>query len=542
MSKDVNSNFNTALEEWTLALGEECVITNETVRNEYALTTLSQKKRKIPAIIFAKSKEDVASIVRISNKYLVPIYPISTGKNWGFGSKSPIEDNCVVVDLSKMNRIISLDPILGVVTVEPGVTFNQLDEYLRSNKTPFVVPITGAGGSTSVLGNLLERGRSDNGYIDRASTLLGLQAILANGDFYESFPESITNTMFHKWKAGPSLDGLFFQSNFAIILNVTIILARKPDYVVAFAAPVIVPLEKVIDSFREIAFEINGSQVVLNLLHKSRAVTATSNTLSPEARRSLSQRKFNNLDEQNESLWTIQGHLSGREGGVKEARSFLSKKLKFLSDSLIFLDKNEISVFKKITSFLPSILNFDKRFRFLRLLTSIINSAYGYPRPNSTGPIWRKSMNMSKFELMRIAKEGYNFDADPHCGFIIFNGVMPMKGSCVKKFIDKAEQLFFEYEADPMMGLFFMSAICLKVSIRLHFDKSLTSDVERASQCYLRLEDAIMGAGGFVDRKNINSSSLLNSKNTKSEDLFLAKKIKKILDPNSLMSPGRYLI
>lgn len=50
----------------------------------------------------------------------VPVYPTSRGRSWGFGSRVPAADGCVLLDLGRMNRIVGFDERLAYVTVEPG--------------------------------------------------------------------------------------------------------------------------------------------------------------------------------------------------------------------------------------------------------------------------------------------------------------------------------------------------------------------------------------------------------------------------------------
>jgi hypothetical protein len=44
-------------------------------------------------------------------------YPISRGKNWGYGSRVPARDGCVLLDLGRMNRIVGFSEKLAYVTV-----------------------------------------------------------------------------------------------------------------------------------------------------------------------------------------------------------------------------------------------------------------------------------------------------------------------------------------------------------------------------------------------------------------------------------------
>ena len=75
--------------------------------------------------LVAHSVEDVQAIMAICNKYQVPVWPISTGKNLGYGSAAPATPGADD-GLRKMNRIIDVDADLCTALVEPGVTFQQL--------------------------------------------------------------------------------------------------------------------------------------------------------------------------------------------------------------------------------------------------------------------------------------------------------------------------------------------------------------------------------------------------------------------------------
>src|SRR4051794_25613565 len=76
----------------------------------------------VPAIVRPGSREEVQECLRIANRCAVSVYPVSSGKNWGYGSRMPSADNCVLLDLGRMNRIVDFSEDLGYVTVEPGVT------------------------------------------------------------------------------------------------------------------------------------------------------------------------------------------------------------------------------------------------------------------------------------------------------------------------------------------------------------------------------------------------------------------------------------
>ena len=60
-----------------------------------------------------------------------PVYPISSGKNWGYGSRARCATR-VLLDLGRMNRILDFNEELAYVTIEPGVTQRQLYDFLSA--------------------------------------------------------------------------------------------------------------------------------------------------------------------------------------------------------------------------------------------------------------------------------------------------------------------------------------------------------------------------------------------------------------------------
>jgi hypothetical protein len=56
----------------------------------------------------------VVAVVKLANQHRLPLYPISTGRNWGYGSATPPTDGCLIVDLGGMDRVLELDAELGL--------------------------------------------------------------------------------------------------------------------------------------------------------------------------------------------------------------------------------------------------------------------------------------------------------------------------------------------------------------------------------------------------------------------------------------------
>ena len=117
-----------------------------------------------------------------------------------------------------------MDPELGLVTVEPGVTQAQLRSYLDEHHLPFMVPASGAGPSCSLLGNAVERGYGITPYSDHFAAVTALEAVLPNGEVYRSAHAAMGGTTVDrafKWGVGPYLEGLFTQGTFGIVTEMT---------------------------------------------------------------------------------------------------------------------------------------------------------------------------------------------------------------------------------------------------------------------------------------------------------------------------------
>lgn len=108
--------------------------------------------------MYPSSTEEVQTVVKWANTYKIPIYPISMGRNIGYGGAAPRIPGSVVIDLGKrMNKIINIDADNASCIVEPGVSYFALYEEIQRRKLPLWIDCPDLGGG-SVLGNAIDRG------------------------------------------------------------------------------------------------------------------------------------------------------------------------------------------------------------------------------------------------------------------------------------------------------------------------------------------------------------------------------------------------
>ncbi|MCP4108393.1 MAG: FAD-dependent oxidoreductase, partial [Desulfobacteraceae bacterium] len=198
-------DLKAALSDWQELLGPDRVITEDSTLQMTAATTFATTQQ-VPAVICPGNRDEVQSCVRIANQYRIPIYPISTGKNWGYGSRVPVKDECVVMELSRLNRIVDFDENLAYVTLEPGVTQQHLFEFLQEKNSNLFMSATGAPPDSSLIGNVLERGLGEGPYGDRFEYVCGMEVVLPTGECIHTgfgrFPEAKSYRIGH-WGVGP---------------------------------------------------------------------------------------------------------------------------------------------------------------------------------------------------------------------------------------------------------------------------------------------------------------------------------------------------
>ena len=224
-------SLEVAIDQWRQVLGADQVLSRDQAEKAYGADT-SGVERVVPAALRVRDAATIPALMRIANQHRVAVYPISTGRNWGYGTALPARDECVILDLSALRSILHFDAELGVVTLEPGVTQGMLAEFLDAGKHPYMVPVTGAGPTCSLMGNALERGYGITPHFDHFGAVTDIEAVLADGSMYrtalrEAGGEDLARLF--KWGFGPYSVGLFTQGGFGVVTRMSIVLARRPE-------------------------------------------------------------------------------------------------------------------------------------------------------------------------------------------------------------------------------------------------------------------------------------------------------------------------
>lgn len=526
-----------ALKAWRAALGEDAVVAKQEAQARHGANTMGLL-REIPAAVAPKTAAEVAQVVRIAARFRVPLYPVSTGRNWGYGSANPVRDGGVVVDLSKMDRIVALDEELGLVTVQPGVTQGMLAEYLDARGLDFMVPVTGAGPRASLLGNAMERGYGITPHADHFAAVTALEAVLPDGSLYRSGLHDAggeeVNGAF-KWGVGPYMDGLFTQGNFGIVTQVTIALARRPERVEAFFCSFKsdADLERGVEAVRAVLRELGGVSGSINLMNARRMLSMVEAFPREQVRSGeiISDALVEKLAARHQiTAWTAAGALYGPAPVVKAAKKRLKRILKPMAKRIAFFTPQSARLASKIASALP-VLKDSAIAHALRRIDAAMQVMDGRPSDIALPLSYWKTR----------AKPGAEPDpARDGCGLLWYAPLVPMKAERVRAYVELVERTCRAHGIEPLVTLTSLGERCFDSTVPILFDREDPGECARAQACFEALFEAGRAQGFLPYRLSVGAMR----KMVDPESAFwrLGSALKKAVDPENLIAPGRYAV
>lgn len=529
------TSTESAIAEWVTILGEPAVITARAA--DFGISTIGTK-RSIPAVLRPENQEQVAAVLQVAQKWQVAVYPVSTGNNWGYGSANPVENGCVILDLSRLNRISGFDPELGVVTVEPGVTQGALREFLDSHDGNYLVPVTGAGPTCSILGNALERGYGITPITDHFAAVTRIEAVLPDGSLYRTPLSELGGAEvdgLFKWGLGPYLDGLFSQGNFGVVVNMTIALAPVPDTVTAFffSTKDDEKLEALVPAVREVLRALGGSVVAINLLNSQRMLSMM--TPFPEEKSVNGVLPAHEVDSlanrHGVPAWSGVGAIYASKEVARAARRTLKRILGPVTDRLIFINQRKVEMARTVARVMPGGLATRVK-GMADTLAGALEIMHGTPNDVALAlAYWRSGALPAPGQPKNPARDG--------CGLIWFAPLVPIRSNDVRRYIQMVERVCPQYGVNPLITLTTVNDRCFDSTVPLLFDRNDTEATARANDCYRALYAAGQREGFLPYRLNIDAMDILNTGGSVYSGL--TSKLKAAVDPNFILAPGRYV-
>jgi len=526
-----SSAIDEAIAEWTTDIGRQFVVEAGGERRGAETATFATTA-SIHAILRPANRDEVQKIVRTANRFRIAIYPISTGRNWGYGSRVPVTDS-VLLDLSRLNRIVDFSEDLAYVTLEPGVTQRQLHEFLTSRKSRLWMDATGSSADCSVIGNTMERGFGHTPMGDHCSTACGFEVVLPTGACIETgfcrFPGSKAGALL-RWGLGPSIDGLFTQSNLGIVTRMSVWLMPAPSHFEAFFFQTDQPIAAIVDALRplrqngtlrSVVHVGNDYKVISGTGQFPWSETASRTPLDPDTMAHLRQRF-------QIARWNGSGALYGTRSQVQEAKVLLRRALTRRVERLRFVSDKKLSLAQRFEKSYRRITGRHDMQRALNLLPPLLSVLKGVPDDSFLrSAYWRKK---------EAVPSRVNPDRD-RCGLLWCSPVAPMIGSDVELVTQIAVERALTDGFEPIISVSLINERATLTTIALTYDRDVPGEDERAFECYRGLTERLLAVGYPPYRLNVAAMDYSQTGGAYDDTL---RSIKLALDPNGVLAPGRY--
>ncbi|WP_298213935.1 FAD-binding oxidoreductase [Acidovorax sp.] len=495
-------NYHTAFQDLRQVVEEEWVWTNEKDILPYAVN-MDPSGDVFPAgVVSPANADEVRRVIEIANRYRFPLHPISKGLQHGLGMATAVQPSSVTMSLGRLNKIISYDPYLGYVVIEPGVTFQQLYDFLQSEDAPYWISPTSGPVEASVLGNALDKGAGYTPFGNNFANLIGLEVILGDGRVLKTGDGALENSVSqftHKGGFGPMLDALFAQSNYGVVVKAGLWLMPAPSAARGF----VFTFERQ-DDIGRIA-DIAGRLKLLGAIPSTVSIANDQFCLGLQASRPIqhgtaNQPPFGEADlgqlrqAHGVGAWNVIGCVYGREDGLSPQIEHIRQMFADIP-GMKYLTEEDASQKRAFA------------YRF--------DIAKGIP-------------NATEVDLYNMHTNGAALSFLPS---VPFCGSYALEAANLSREICSAHG--FAY-----LNQFLCSPRSMRNTQHIVFDSVDPESRSRAKACYSELNSVFQSKGYLVSRPpTIFQEEIMDGLGMHAT---IAREIKKVFDPNGILAPGRF--
>lgn len=207
------------------------IVWGDAIEEKYLSDTLGRLKGTAAALVFPTSTQEVAAVMRCAWKHGVPVTPRGAGTNL-VGSTVPHGEG-IIMDFSRMNRILEVDEETFTATVEPGVVLQDFQQYVEARGL-FYPPDPGEKTAT-VAGNIATNagGMRAVKYGVTRDYVRALEVVLADGRILQVGTKNVKDA------SGLALRQLFVGSEgtLGVITKCVLRLVPKPEASLSVLVP-----------------------------------------------------------------------------------------------------------------------------------------------------------------------------------------------------------------------------------------------------------------------------------------------------------------
>ncbi len=444
-------------------------------------------------LVYPESTEEVQGIVRLANESKMPLIPVSSGPPRFHGDTVPGQGG-VIVDFSRMNNVIRIDPINRCAAIEPGVTYGQLIPELKRHGLRLNIPLLPRA-AKSVVASRLEREPNliPKYQYDYVDPLLTLEVVYGTGDLFRTgsasgpgSPETLNADKVNPWGPG-SIDYSRFLSGAQGTMGLVTWATTKTEVLPSLQKIHFIPIK-----------DVNDLTAPLTRLLQQRIVDECLVLNSINLAAMLAEKWPEDFKELRANLppWTIIVCIAGYRRRPEERVAIQEKYLKNVCEQLGL----------KSETILPGARG--KESTLLALLTG----------PWEKEPYWKLRYRGS-------------------CHDIFF--LTTLTG--VPKFIDLVRKIAagYRYPSEDI-GCYIQPMVQGRgchCEFNLYCDESNLTELAEVKTLFMDTSEALMKGGAFFSRPYGPWAETVYSRFT--EGVTALRKLKGVFDPNNILNPGK---
>ncbi len=214
------------IKELNKALPKENILSDEAERYVYSFdASNNQQNKALPdAVVFVENIEQVLKVVKIANEQMTPIICRGAGTNT-VGACIPTHGG-IVLNFSKMNKILEINPENMTARVQPGVVVGDLQKAVE--KQGLFYPPDPSNLKISTIGGSIAQNSAGARCFKYGATkdyIIDMLVVMANGELIRTGSNTIKNA------TGYNLGSIFIGSEgtLGIVVEATIKLIPKPE-------------------------------------------------------------------------------------------------------------------------------------------------------------------------------------------------------------------------------------------------------------------------------------------------------------------------
>lgn len=226
---------------------ESRVVFDKQIEGRFLSDTLGRLVGKADALVFATSTEEVSALLKYADANKISVTPRGAGTNL-VGSTVP-QNGGIIIDFSKMNKILEFNADTFTATVESGILLKDFQAFVESKG--FFYPPDPGEKSASIGGNIATNagGMRAVKYGVTRDYVRGLEVVLADGSVTWVGSKNVKDA------SGLSLKNLIIGSEgtLAVITKCILKIIPKPEYSKSVLVP-FADLESGISTVQKILF------------------------------------------------------------------------------------------------------------------------------------------------------------------------------------------------------------------------------------------------------------------------------------------------